>query len=159
MVKAYRILAGLIAALVVVQAASMAWGVAGESAYIEGGGVIDKAFIESAQASGELPFPEIVGFIVHGLNGGMLIPAAALLLFLASFRARFPRAVALAGGVLGLVVAQVFMGYGLHGAAWLGLFHGANALAILGLAAYAASRATKATQAPSELDRQLSRAT
>ena len=35
--------------------------------------------------SGEAPFPEFVGFILHGMNGMIVIPVLALLLLVSSF--------------------------------------------------------------------------
>ena len=48
--------------------------------------------------------------MLHGMNGMMVIPALALLLFISSFFAKVPRGVAFAGGVLALVVLQVTLG-------------------------------------------------
>ncbi len=144
--RTFRILAGLIAGLVVVQAAAIAWAVAGEGHYIERGGAIDQASVEAAQNGGDLPFPEVVGYIIHGLNGGLVLPVLALVLFVVSFWARFPRSVALGAGVFGLVLAQVMLGYSLHGLPFLGALHGANALAVLSLAAFASFKARTPAQ-------------
>lgn len=131
MVKTYRILAVTIAALVGVQAASHAWASAGMGAYITGGGVIDALMMEG---DGPLPFVEVIGIIVHGLNGGIVIPAVALALLIISFFTKVPGALKWAGVVLGLVAVQMTLGYSAHGLALLALFHGLNALLLFAAA-------------------------
>jgi heme A synthase len=131
--RTYQVLAWLISGLVVVQAAAIAFAMAGVVHFVDGGGVIDKALVESE----DMAFPEIAGFIIHGMNGGMLIPLVALVLMGVSFGAKFPGARKWAAIVLGLVALQVFLGYGLYGAAALGVLHGANALLVFGSSAYA----------------------
>ena len=128
--KAYNILGWAIASLVMLQAASMAWGVGGESHFVANGGVVDKALVEAAQAGGEPPFPEGLGFLIHGLNGGMLIPVLALVLLGISFGAHLPHARRNAGVVLGLVFVQVMLGYSIGDLPALGFLHGLNALLV-----------------------------
>lgn len=135
--SAYRVLAYLICVEVVIQAAAMAWAIFGEGKYIEEGGVIDQAAIESE----EILFPEVVGFIVHGMNGTMLIPLIALLLLIVSFFAKVPGGVKWAGLVLLAVVVQVLLGMFAHGLPFLGMLHGINALILFTLALVAARRA------------------
>jgi hypothetical protein len=89
-------------------------------------------------------FPEEVGFMVHGLNGMMVVPVLAVLLLIVSFFAKVPRGVALAGGVVGLTALQVLLGMFGHGIPALGLLHGANALALVVVAVVAARRAALA---------------
>lgn len=132
MVTTYRAIAWLICLLVAVQAGMHAWGSAGMGLWVQNGGVLDKAAME-----GEPPFPEVMGLIVHGINGMMVIPAVAVLLLLVSFFAKFPRAVLWAVGVAALVALQVTLGLYGHGAPVLGLLHGMNAL-LLFVVAYAA---------------------
>ena len=86
----YRVLAYLLALEVVVQAAAIAWAVFGLSTWIENGGVLDKAGMESDGTA----FDGVLGFAIHGINGQMIVPAIALILFVVSFFARFPGAVA-----------------------------------------------------------------
>lgn len=145
---AYRVLASLVAFLVVVQAAAIAWAMTGLTAWVAEGGTLDAAAMES----GEELFPEVVGFMVHGMNGMMLIPLVALALLVVSVVAHVPRGVAWAGGVLGLVVLQVLLGMLGRGLPLAGLVHGANALVLLGVAANAARRA-KVTDVPVEVPR------
>ncbi|WP_433444159.1 hypothetical protein [Nonomuraea sp. CA-141351] len=101
------------------------------------GNVFDKAVMEND----DLPFPEVVGIIVHGVNGGMVIPVVALLLLIVSFFARVPRGVAFAAVVLLLVAAQAMLGYAAHGLPWLGALHGLNAMLLFAAALHAARRA------------------
>jgi heme A synthase len=141
--KTYRVLAYIIAALIVVQAASMVFAIAGLGKWVEEGGVLDKAAMED---EGPMPFPEIVGFIVHGMNGQMLIPLVALILLVISFFAKIPKGSAFAGAILGLIVVQVLLGLFSVGAQipLLGLLHGANALLLFTVVLVAARRAGRA---------------
>lgn len=138
MARTYRILAATIAALVAVQAAAHAWASAGLGAYIMGGAVVDKSML--ADSGGPLPFPEVMGLLVHGLNGGIIIPAVALALLVLSFFTRVPGTIRWAAIVVGLVALQLTLGYSGHGLPLLGLFHGLNAL-VLFWAALSARRA------------------
>ena len=81
----YRVLAYLLALEVVVQAAAIAWAVFGLSTWIENGGVLDKAGMESEGTA----FDGVLGFAVHGINGQMIVPAIALILFVVSFFIQF----------------------------------------------------------------------
>ncbi len=85
----YKVLAFLIAIEVAVQAMAMVFAIAGLGKWVAEGGVLDKAVLEG----GPPPFPEGVGFFVHGMNGMMVIPALALLLLVTSFFAHVPGAV------------------------------------------------------------------
>jgi heme A synthase len=133
----YRVLAYLIAAEVVVQAAALAYAVGGLTHWVGGGGVLDSATLESD----ELSFPEIAGFIVHGINGSIVVPTLALLLVISSFFAHVPRGVAWAAAVLGLVVVQIMLGFSIPDVPSLGALHGANALAVFTVAFLTARRA------------------
>ena len=130
----FRALAWIVAALVVVQAMSMVWGIAGELKWIQEGGVLDKAAMESE----ETQFPEVVGFMIHGMNGMMVIPAIALLLLISSFFTKIPRAWMWAGLVLVLVAVQVTLGLAGPAVPFLGALHGLNALLLFGTAIYTA---------------------
>ncbi|HSE09919.1 MAG TPA: hypothetical protein VLB29_14740 [Nocardioidaceae bacterium] len=133
----YKVLAWLVALGVVVQAAAIVYAIAGLGIWVDrDGGVLDKAAFESEE---EL-FPEIVGFIVHGMNGTMVIPALALILLIVSFFAKIPGGIMWAGLVLLTVVVQVFLGIFGHEAAIWGGLHGINALILFSLAVYAGLR-------------------
>ncbi|MQA02483.1 MAG: hypothetical protein GEV07_07090 [Streptosporangiales bacterium] len=132
----YKVLAYIVAALVVVQAVAMVFAVAGLGIWVEEGGVLDKSVMESEQT----PFPEIVGFMIHGMNGTMVIPIVALLLLISSFFTKFPRAALWAGLVVLLVAVQIALGIFGHVFSALGALHGLNAFLLLGAATYAAIR-------------------
>jgi Family of unknown function (DUF6220) len=140
----YRVLAWLVAAEVLIQAASITYAVFGLGKWIEGGGVLDKSVME-AEASA---FPQEVGFPVHGMNGMMVVPVLALLLLIVSFFAKLPRGVALAGGVVGLTALQILLGMLGHAVPGLGILHGANALLLFAVAVMAA----RITAAPAVAD-------
>ncbi|KJL42559.1 hypothetical protein [Microbacterium trichothecenolyticum] len=134
----YRILSFAICALVALQAASHAWASAGLGLYIAEGGVVDA----SAQ-EGPPPFPEVMGFMIHGMNGMFVIPALALILLIVSFFAKIRRGVAFAAGVFGLVILQVTLGLFGHGIPLLGFLHGVNALLLFTTALLAGLNASK----------------
>ena len=135
--SAYRVLAFVVAGLVVVQAAAIAYAVAGLGKWVQDGNTFDKAAFESDDTS----FDGIVGFMIHGINGMMLIPLVALLLLIVSFFAKVPGGVARAGMVLGLVILQVALGLFGHEVPALGGLHGLNALILFGTAVMAGVRA------------------
>ena len=139
---AYRVFAYIIAAEVVIQAAAVAFAISGLFNWIDkDGGTLDKAAIES-----DVEFTGVVGFIIHGINGMMLIPLIALIFLIISFFAKVPGGVMWAGATLALVVLQVTLGLlGSEGPVF-GMLHGANALAIFSVAVMAGMRAK--TDAP-----------
>jgi hypothetical protein len=139
--SAYRNLAYAIDALIIVQAAAIAWAIFGEGKYIDDGHNVNKAL----QDSDTLPFPEVVGFIVHGINGEMLIPLVAIVLLIVSFFAKVPEGPKWAGMLLGGIVIQVLLGVLGGGLPFLGLLHGANALLLFWLAFRAAKQADVTT--------------
>jgi hypothetical protein len=136
---AYKILANLIALLVVVQAAVMVWAIAGLGIWVDEGGTFDKSVMESD----EMPFDEIVGLIIHGMNGMMLIPLVSLILLVVSFFAKVPRGIPVAAGLLVLIVLQVVLGLFGHEVALSGLLHGVNALIIFAGALHAGRLASR----------------
>lgn len=140
----YRVLAWIVAVEVLLQAAAISYALFGFGKWIQEGGVLDKSVLESEASL----FPEEVGFMVHGLNGMMIVPLVALLLLVVSFFAKVPRGVALAAGVVALVAAQVLLGMAGRGIPGLGLLHGANALALFAVAVVAARRAGRPAVAP-----------
>lgn len=143
MVSTYRILAFTIAALVGVQAATHAWSSAGLGLFVMNGGVVDAAMMEST--GGPLPFPEVLGILVHGMNGVIVIPIVAIGLLVVSFFSGVQGAIRWAGLVLAVVAVQVTLGFGGHGLPLLGLLHGANALVLFGVAVSAARRVRRPT--------------
>ena len=98
----YRVLAYLIAAGVVLQAAAIAYAVFSMFEWVSRGGTIDKALIESdsPQIGG------IAGFNLHQLVGVSILPLLALLFLISSFFARIP------GGIRwGLIVFAATAGF------------------------------------------------
>ena len=93
--KIYSALAWIVAAGVVVQAAAIAFGFGGMAGYVMDGGVVDKALMESQQAT----FTGDLGFPIHAIVGGMVIPFAAFALGIVSFLVRVPGARSVAGDV------------------------------------------------------------
>lgn len=136
MKSVYRVLAYVIAAEVVVQAAAIAFAVFGLSKWVEDGGTLTKAAMESEDTT----FTGVLGFAIHGMNGTMLIPLVTLVFLVVSFFAKVPGGVKWAGFVVLAVVVQVLLGMFAHGAPALGLLHGANALVLFGLAVTAGRR-------------------
>lgn len=134
---AYKVLAWLVALEVVIQAAAMVYAVAGLGAWIDQGGVLDKGAFDS----GKTLFPEMVGMMIHGMNGMMIIPVLALALMVVSFFAKVPGGVKWAGFVLLAVVVQVSLGLLGHEVSVLGMFHGINALILFSVAVMAGVRA------------------
>jgi hypothetical protein len=148
---AYKVLAWLVALGVVVQAASMVWAVAGLGIWIDKeGGVFDKASAE-AMFEGDVTFTGVAGFMIHGMNGMMVIPALALILLIVSFFAKVPGGIAWAAYVLGAVVVQVALGLFGHENAIFGMLHGVNALILFSLAVYAGLRVRNMEQRPAAM--------
>jgi len=135
----YRVLGYLIALEVVIQAAAIAYANFATSRFIEDGGTVDKALVESD----EMAYDEVVGFIVHGINGTSVIPLLAIIMLIVSFFARVPQGVVLALVVVLVVALQVALGIFAHEISFLGLLHGINAFILAGVASGAAARASK----------------
>lgn len=133
---AYKVLAYLVAAEVAVQAMVMVWFMAGLGKWVEGGGVLDKAAMESEGT----PFPQVVGIMAHGINGFFVIPGLALLLLIISFFTKVRGAIKWAVVVFVLVIVQGQLGGLGHDFPWAGALHGLNALALFSVALYAGRR-------------------
>ena len=148
--KTYRVLADIIAVLVVVQAAMMVWAIAGLFSWIDGGATLDKAVIEGWE--NEPPtFEGSIGHFIHLMSGTFLIPLIGLLLLLVSFFAKVPRGVALAATVVVLIVIQYLAGFFAEpDMPYLGLVHGANAFLLFGAALMAAKAAKPSAAAAQE---------
>lgn len=137
MKSAYRILAFVIAAEVVIQAAAIAYAIFGLGTWIQSGGVLDKAAMESEASA----FAGDGGFPLHGINGEMVFPLLVLILFVLSFFAKVQRGVMWAGILVGLTVLQILFALLGQGLPILGVLHGGNALLIFGVAVMAAMAA------------------
>lgn len=141
--SAYKYLAYAIDALILLQAAAIAWAVFGLTAWIDDGNSLSASTMESD----ETPFPEVAGFIVHAIGGMMVIPLVALVLLVVSLFAKVPRGTAYAGMVVGGVIVQVALGIFAHGLPFLGFVHGFWALLIF-MVALRAARQADATTSP-----------
>ncbi len=135
----YKVLAFVIAAEVALQAMAMVFAIAGMYRWVNDGGVLDKAAMEN----GEPPFAEGIGFLIHAMNGMMVIPALALILLIVSFFAKVPGGVKWAGAVFLLVALQVTLGILGHSIPALGGLHGLNALLLFSAAVYTGLRSRK----------------
>jgi hypothetical protein len=142
----YRVLAYLIAALVVVQAGAIAYGVFGLFSWVEAGGTFDQAALEAENAGIGGGF----GFGLHITIGYFVIPLAALLLLIISFFAKIPGGIRWALFLFLTVVVQTLLaGFALE-VAGIGWLHGMVALVLFGLAVTAGIRAGR--QAPVALE-------
>lgn len=142
MKSTYRVLAYLIALEVVVQASMIAWAMYGFSKWIDEGGVFNKAKLEGDSWS----FFEERGFMVHGINGSLLVPLLALILLIISFFAKVPGGVKYAAVLVVLIILQAFVLPELgHEMPFFGALHGMNALVILAVAVMAGKRVTAVT--------------
>ena len=139
----YRVLGFLVAALVFVQAAAVAYGFFGLTHWVDNGGVVDKAFVESESSS----FTGATGLMIHGIFGSTVVPFVALVFVIISFFAKVPGGVKWALIVFGTVVVQVALGIFAHVVPLLGLLHGMVALVLLGVAITSAQRVPRAVAA------------
>jgi len=137
MKNVYRVLAFLVAAGVMVQAAAIAFGMFGLIKWIENGGSLDKATKLTPAIGG------YTGFSVHATAGIMVVPAIALLFLISSFFAKVPGGVKWALFVFLATVVQVALGLFAHSLAGLGWLHGLNALILFGLAVSAGMRVNR----------------
>jgi hypothetical protein len=135
----YRVLAFLIAIEVVIQAMAIAYAIAGLGKWVEDdGGVLNKQVLDSDSPD----FTGVGGFMLHGMNGMMIIPILVLLLLVVSFFAKVPGGVRSAAILVGLVALQVFLGIFAHSVPYVIVLHVLNAFAILGVAAMAGRSAS-----------------
>lgn len=140
MKSAYKYLAYAVPVLVAVQAAAIAFGFFGLGKWIEDGGTLDKAAMESSNTH----FTGDVGLMIHGMNGQFLIPLVALALLVVSFFAKVPGGSKWAGFILLDVVVQIAFAFTAFGAPVVGMFHGLNALLLAWLGYHAAHRVSTA---------------
>lgn len=128
----YRVLAGLVAVGVVLQAMFIALGWFTAIKDMDNGLVIDKNYDGN------------IGHTLHGQFGMTVIPLIALLLLIVSFFAHVPGGVRWALYVVGLVALQITLAFLSFGAPVLGLLHGLNAFAVAAVASLASRRAVAA---------------
>lgn len=127
--SAYRILAHVVAIGVVLQAATLAFGIFGLWNDVDGGLVVDSSYEWNT------------GMMLHGAIGMLAMPLVALLLLITSFFAKVPRGTIWALIILGVVVLQIVLALVGFGIPAVGALHGINAIVILALAIVAGRRA------------------
>jgi hypothetical protein len=132
----YRVLAFAIAALVAIQAAAIGYAVFAQLHWIENGGTLDKATLETLE-SGEATW--IGAMIFHAFNGATFL-LVALALLIVSFFAKIPHGVRWAVIVLVCTVVQIALGTLSRLVSEIGAIHGAVALVLFGVAVMAAMR-------------------
>ena len=143
--KAYRILADLIAVGVVIQSMAMVWAIAGLFHWVDKGGTLNHDVLKGWDDKAP-DFQGAVGFEIHGIVGGMVIPVLGLALLIVAFFAKVERGVAVAGGIFVMIVVQTILGMAGDDAPWLGLFHGLIPFAIFSAAIVAARAAHPVSQ-------------
>ena len=135
--SAYKYLAYAIDALILLQAAAIAWAVFGLTSWVEDGNTLTKAKIDGSSTL----FSEENGFAIHGINGTALIPLVGLVLLIISFFAKVPEGPKYAGMLFGGIVLQVVLGMAAHAVPALGFIHGFWALLLFWLAYRTAKQA------------------
>ena len=141
--KVFSGIAWLIAGLVVVQAAAIALGFGGMMHFVDGGGVVDKGLTESRTLGN---FAGEIGFPIHGIVGGVLIPVAAIALLVVSWFTKLRGASWWAAGLFVLILLQGMVGYSIKDLPYLGVLHGGNALAVFVVAVVCARRAARSAR-------------
>jgi hypothetical protein len=133
---AYRILAMLIAAGVVVQAAAIAFALFDIEKKTDDGQIFSK---DSHNG----------GIALHSVLGEMVIPVIALLLLIVSFFAAIPGGVKWAAITFGVLVLQVVLAFAGDAVPAIGVLHAINAFALAAVASIAMRKARLAdTPAP-----------
>ncbi|MBN9613853.1 MAG: hypothetical protein J0H64_10460 [Actinobacteria bacterium] len=128
--KTYRVLTLIALIEIIVQAGAVAWAQFGLARYVAEGNTINKAMLECRDCG--MNFVEEYGFMVHGMNGAMIIPAIGLILLIVSFfvKNRTLTIWAAVAFVLILIQSQVLpmLSRDMPG---FGAVHGVTALALL----------------------------
>ena len=128
--KTYRVLTMIALIEIIVQAGAVAWAQFGLAKYVNDGNTINKAMLECRDCG--MNFVEEYGFMIHGINGGMVIPAIGLILLIVSFfvKNRALTIWAAAAFVLILLQSQVLPMLS-RSTTGFGAVHGIVALALL----------------------------
>ncbi|MGB9035911.1 hypothetical protein BLJ79_01005 [Arthrobacter sp. UCD-GKA] len=114
---AYKVIAHIIAAAVVVQAALIAWSMFGLIPSLE---------------SGTLPTEPPLSAMLHGMIGMYVVPVLVLALVVVALLGHAGLKWAL--WLLLAVAVQITLAFVAFESAWVGLLHGANAFALIALA-------------------------
>jgi hypothetical protein len=134
------------ALLVVIQAMTIVWAVAGLFNWIgEQGGVLNASVVKSWEDTPPT-FAGAFGHFLHFMSGERVIPLVALALLIVAFFAKVPKGVAIAVAIVVLVALQYLSGRFADGSPYLGLWHGLGAFLIFGAAMGAAMAAKQARE-------------
>lgn len=131
--KAYRVIALVIAAGVLLQAAFIAF------AWFEVINAVDSGTTINEDYEGN------AGHAGHGIVGMMVMPVLGLVLLITSFFTKTAGATKRAAMVLGAIVLQVVLAFISFGLPAIGFLHGINAFVVLGAAVYASRLAAAPT--------------
>jgi len=151
MKKAYTVLAFIIALQVMVQASAIAWASFGFSDWIDAGNTYSKEDADCDDCGWD--FTAQRGYMIHGINGFMIVPLISLILLIVSFFAKIPGGVKWAGIIFLLVIIQghVLPPLSYEFGSGFGALHGLNAMVLLALAVMAGKRVKTATAASAEV--------
>jgi hypothetical protein len=139
---AYRVVAFAIAALVAIQAAAIGYAVFAQQNWIDAGGTLDKAAVESS-------VPGTGAVVFYAVNGGVVL-LLALALLIVSFFAKIPQDVRWAVIVLVWTVVQIALGTLSHLLAAIGAVHGVVAFVLFGVAVRAAMGSRRPAAVPEQ---------
>lgn len=139
---AYRVLAYAIAALVAVQSAAIGYAVFAQQSWIETGGTLDKAALDTGA-------PGTGAMVFHALNGGLVL-LLSLALLINAFFSKIPQGVRWALIVLVCTIVQIALGTLSHLLAGIGAVHGVVALVLFGVTVRAAMRAPMPAAVPEQ---------
>ena len=142
--KAHQILAGILAAEVVIQAMAIAYALFGLGYWIEeDGGVLNKQVLDADDGP---EFQGVGGFAIHGINGMMVIPLIAIVFLVVSLLAnkQVPGAAKRGGILFGMVALQVLLGLSGHSVVLLGPLHALNGFGIFAMAMVTMRKAAEA---------------
>ena len=130
---AFRIVATLTSLAVIVQVGFAGYGSFNAVDKADDAGSVTKKTLEN-------------GFDPHGVLGTVVVVLMLLLLIIALVGRYRIRA---AGLLLALGIVQMLLAWGASGAAWVGFFHGINALALAGIAGSIAGEEWRAARVAS----------
>lgn len=147
--RLYRVLASLVALGVVVQAALIAYGIAGLGHWIyDERNTATRATFEEHST---VDYGGKAGFELHGELGALWLPLLALAFLVVAILTRrsVDHGLRWAGIVLGLMALQATLGFATLAVPGLAVLHAVNALALFSAAAYSATRLASAPRTAS----------
>ena len=134
---AYRVLAMLIATLVVVQAAAIAYALFAIEHKTD-----DGIYYTKDTSNG--------GIDLHRVLGEMVIPVIVIAFLIVAFFARIPGGVKWAGITFGVLVLQIVLAYAAKPVPFIGVLHAINAFALAAVAGIATRKARLAEAPPAQ---------